>query len=57
MATEVFLNGGKDASTNGVVGFVYCPCSPLPPYMLSGSNAESLSRGPQQATVGSQHRQ
>lgn len=24
MATEIFLNGGKDPSTHGVVGFVYC---------------------------------
>ena len=24
MATEVFLSGGKDPSTYGVVGFVYC---------------------------------
>lgn len=24
MATEVFLNGGKVPSTNGVVGYVYC---------------------------------
>ena len=30
MATEVFLNGGKDASTNGVVGFVYCKFFSLP---------------------------
>lgn len=24
MATEVFLNGGKDPKVNGVLGFVYC---------------------------------
>lgn len=28
MATEVFLSGGKDPSTYGLIGFVYCklPC-------------------------------
>jgi hypothetical protein len=24
MATEVFLNGGKDPATYGILGFVYC---------------------------------
>lgn len=44
MATEVFLNGGKDASTNGVVGYVYCKFTLV---AVSEQHANLLlSRGP-----------
>lgn len=47
MATEVFLNGGKDPQVYGVVGFVYCLSIACFGVMQPTSTNSDCSRNPQ----------
>jgi hypothetical protein len=48
MATEVFLNGGKNPASYGVVGFVYCELyyTELPKQSLIRKKSRSTTRLP-----------